>query len=141
LKQEVTEGEGITTLPLSYLKITKKGKDNVNTDTMFSSVTPEWYTPPNIIKLVLEMFDGEIDLDPCSNLGVPNIPAKKHYTKNDNGLWKDWYGKVYVNPPYGRELNKWVSHMVKQSKAGHMNEGILLCPARTDTKWFQLLQV
>ncbi|MFB5758983.1 DNA N-6-adenine-methyltransferase [Paenibacillus medicaginis] len=58
----------------------------------------EWLTPPEIIKGL-----GEFDLDPCVPINRPWDTAKNHYTIEDNGLKKKWFGKVWMNPPYGEE--------------------------------------
>ena len=42
---------------------------------------------------------------------------------------------VWCNPPYGREIYKWVEKGYRSAE----NEGaivVMLLPARTDTKWF-----
>jgi len=84
---------------------------------------------------------GEIDLDPCSNSKTePNIPAHHYYTIADNGLLQDWFGRVYMNPPYGREIAKWVRRLVSEYDNGNVREAIALVPARTDTAWFRLLR-
>ena len=65
----------------------------------YSSESPEWYTPPEIIAPVLAFFD-EIDLDPCSNSHTnPNVPACERFTKEDDGLRQQWHGRVFLNPP------------------------------------------
>jgi hypothetical protein len=73
------------------------------------SSTDENYTPNTpeqpIIDLVLEVFDGRIDLDPCSNsLDNPNVPADVHYTKEIDGLGVLWNGNIFLNPPYSNPL-------------------------------------
>lgn len=88
----------------------------------------EWYTPS-------EVFDAlglRFDLDPASPVAgpVPWVPADRFYTKNDNGLWLPWEGRVWLNPPYGRDIPVWLDRM-----ASHGN-GIALLFARTDTRWF-----
>jgi len=106
---------------------------------LFSSDSPEWYTPEIIITSVIQVF-GNIDLDPCSNNGgKPNVPAKVHYTKEMDGLTRSWSGKVYMNPPYGREIEQWVRKLLDEYQKGETTEAIALVPARTDTKWFNLL--
>lgn len=105
----------------------------------YSSETPEWYTPPRIIERVIRVL-GEIDLDPCSNPGKPNIPAHQHYTQQDNGLSKPWHGRVYMNPPYGREIKDWTDYLICEWDKGHTIEAIALTPARTDTEWFRALE-
>lgn len=108
---------------------------------LFTSATPEWYTPGKIIERVEGVF-GEIDLDPCSNSSeraTANVPAGAYWTKDDNGLAQAWHGKVYMNPPYGDEIPAWVERLVNAYTAGEIIEGIALLPARTDTAWFQPL--
>lgn len=107
---------------------------------LFTSATPEWYTPAHIIDRVESMF-GHIDLDPCSNAkgAAANVPALNHYTADDDGLAQPWQGKVYMNPPYGDEIGPWVERIVRAFKDDEIYEGIALLPARTDTAWFQPL--
>lgn len=103
---------------------------------MFTSATPEWYTPTEIIQRVVALF-GTIDLDPCSNsTGEPRIPAAKHFREADNGLDQPWRGKVYMNPPYGREIGAWVDKLADEFDYGNVSEAIALVPARTDTAWW-----
>ena len=104
---------------------------------LFTSTTPEWYTPPEIIQSVIEVM-GHIDLDPCSPQ-TPTIPAGNHYTKEDDGLSQPWHGNVYMNPPYGREISRWVDYLVEEYCAWNIEQAIALVPARTDTKWFNFL--
>lgn len=106
----------------------------------FSSETPEHYTPREIIDAVTDCM-GKIDLDPCSNSHEsPNIPARYHFTQDDDGLAQMWLGKVYMNPPYGREIVEWVEKLVKSHEGGEVEEAIALVPARTDTQWWALLR-
>jgi len=86
----------------------------------------EWLTPPEIIKAL-----GAFDLDPCSpGDRRPWDTAAKHYSIHDNGLAKQWHGRVWLNPPYGRETEKWLARL-----ADHRN-GIALVFARTETAMF-----
>ena len=88
----------------------------------------EWYTPPEIFTALATTFD----LDPCSPGAsvVPWIPARTHYTRADDGLQQPWHGRVWLNPPYGPGLDRWLQRFCE-----HRN-GIALIFARTDTKWF-----
>lgn len=88
--------------------------------------TDEWLTPPSLIRSL-----GTFDLDPCSPINRPWDTAINHLTINDNGLIVPWYGRVWLNPPYGKEMIKWLAKM-----AAH-NNGIALTFARTETKQFQ----
>ncbi len=101
----------------------------------FSSESEEWYTPKEILDRVVRAL-GRIDLDPCSNAGK-NVPARKHYTQADDGLAKEWGGKVYMNPPYGRPIVAWVEKLVDEHASGRVTEAIALVPARVDTDWFR----
>jgi hypothetical protein len=107
-------------------------------DVHFSSETAEWNTPAEIIERVLAVFGGRIDLDPCSNSTTkPNVPAAKHFTLKEDGLWHVWKGRVYMNPPYGQDIGRWVERLCTQYEAGGVVEAIALVPARTDTEWFE----
>jgi len=93
----------------------------------FSSDKHNWGTPQFFFDYLDEIFS--FDLDPCAE--ESNAKCKDYYTIKEDGLSKSWEGKrVFMNPPYGRELPKW---MKKASE-----EGIVVClvPARTDTAWF-----
>lgn len=76
---------------------------NFNTNTDNNDV---WLTPQWLVKSL-----GEFDLDPCSPLNRPWNTAKQHYTVHDNGLVLPWNGRVWLNPPYGNELHKWLFKM------------------------------
>lgn len=107
---------------------------------LFTSDTSEWYTPVHIVDKIIE-FWGEIDLDPCSNAQgeEANIPAEIHLTKERDGLKRRWGGKVYMNPPYGREVVDWINKIQSEIASGYISEAIILIAARTDTQWFNSL--
>lgn len=105
---------------------------------LMSSESMEWYTPPEIIKATVTLL-GAIDLDPCAD---PNrkVPAKKHFTVQDDGLHQPWSGRVYMNPPYGRGIEQWVSKLVMSYNSGPVTAAVALVPARTDTEWMKALR-
>lgn len=106
----------------------------------YSSASVEHYTPAHVIDLVLRVL-GAVDLDPCSNSHTaPNVPAVRHYTRDDDGLAQPWAGRVYMNPPYGRGIGAWVDKLVRSYELGDVPEAVALLPARTDTRWFELLE-
>lgn len=88
----------------------------------------EWYTPRSVFAALGISFD----LDPCSPGArvVPWIPVGTHYTAAEDGLMQPWHGRVWLNPPYGRGIERWLERF-----AEHRN-GIALIFARTDTRWF-----
>lgn len=105
----------------------------------FSSESTEWYTPPEIIERVVEVF-GVIDLDPCSNSHQkPVVPAASHYVLADDGLTLPWEGRVYMNPPYGDVIGSWIRKLIDEFHSGRLIEAVALIPARTDTEWFHSL--
>jgi len=101
-------------------------KKNGFTHDNVDNLSVDWYTPPQV-------FDGlgVFDLDPCQPVGgVSWIPALQYYTLEDDGLTSDWYGRVWLNPPYGKHTPQWLAKM-----HSHRN-GIALLFARTDCAWF-----
>jgi len=106
----------------------------------FSSESPEHYTPKDFLDVVYTVFGGYPDLDPCSNSDdPPNVAAHRYYTERDDGLSKPWRGRVFMNPPYGREVAAWVEKLRNEWARGEVIELIALLPARTDTAWFETL--
>lgn len=107
---------------------------------LFSSDTDQWYTPSEIIDLVQQVL-GSIDLDPCSNSkDAPNVPASNHFTIEDDGLLQEWRGRIYMNPPYGRDIILWVKRLQGEFELGNVTEAIALVPSRTDTEWFRIFK-
>jgi hypothetical protein len=72
----------------------------------------EWYTPPEILNSVYEVL-STITLDPCSPV-IPTVEAQTYYTVEDNGLVLPWFGNVFMNPPYGRDIPQWVNKFIKE---------------------------
>ncbi|MGB6294809.1 MAG: DNA N-6-adenine-methyltransferase [Rivularia sp. (in: cyanobacteria)] len=129
-----------TTIPIppeDYLKSKVGGKEitSVNLEregSKESLSSDEWYTPPHIFELVLQML-GKIDLDPCADDGK-QIPATLHYTAMDDGLIREWEGRVFMNPPYSKP-SVWMNKLQAEIESGRVTEAIALVPAATDTKW------
>lgn len=85
----------------------------------------EWLTPPEVLKAL-----GPFDLDPCAPVVRPWDTATTHYTISEDGLSQPWYGRVWMNPPYGPHTAKWLARLRE-----HGN-GIALIFARTETAMF-----
>ena len=105
---------------------------NLNTDVMFSSKTDNWATPPDFFRELDKEF--HFDLDPAAD--DTNHKCDKYFTVVEDGLSQEWGGhNVFCNPPYGREIGKWVEKAYQTNKeSGDLV--VMLLPARTDTKWF-----
>lgn len=122
----------------------KASKDPFSTnrflEVAFSSKTNEWMTPPEVLRAVVATL-GTIDLDPCAEASgaKANVPALKHFTKKDNGLFREWRGRVFMNPPYGNEVGNWALKLIAEYREGRVSSAIALMPARTDTVWFRAL--
>ena len=106
--------------------------DKATQKLMFSSKTAEWETPSAFFGKLNESYG--FTLDPCAT----NMSAKcpHYFTKEDDGLSRDWGGNVvFMNPPYGREIKSWVQ---KAWEEGCKPETTVVCliPARTDTRWW-----
>lgn len=100
----------------------------MNKDILFSSNRMDWETPADLFAELDNEF--HFDLDPCAT--PQTAKCTDFYTKEDDGLTKSWKGRrVFCNPPYGREIGKWVR---KCSEDGAIC--VMLIPARTDTAWF-----
>ncbi len=88
----------------------------------------EWYTP----EWVFQELGLQFDLDPCSPHDAETyVPANTKYTIFDDGLMREWFGRVWLNPPYGRETPQWINRMVD-----HGN-GVVMVFSRTDAAWCQ----
>jgi hypothetical protein len=92
----------------------------------YRGATDEWLTPPAIIAAL-----GPFDLDPCAPVQRPWDTATRHYTVKDDGLSKPWFGRVWLNPPYGPQVGRWLKRLAEHG------DGIALVFARTETEAFQ----
>jgi hypothetical protein len=88
--------------------------------------TDIWLTPPYIIKAL-----GRFDLDPCTPPVMPWSTASRRYTKADDGLASPWAGRVWMNPPYGRDVILWMRKLAAHGR------GTALIFARTETAAFK----
>ena len=101
---------------------------------MLSSVDMTWGTPQKFFDELNKEFN--FTLDPCAT--PETAKCKKYYTKEDNGLTKDWGGCcVFCNPPYGKEIKDWVKKCSEEAnRTDKCVRVVMLIPARTDTKYF-----
>lgn len=93
--------------------------------------TDVWATPQDFFDRVNAVF--KFDLDVCA---LPeNAKCERFFSPEQDGLAQEWSGTCWMNPPYSREIVKWVEKAVETAKAGHTVVGLL--PARTDVGWWQ----
>jgi hypothetical protein len=89
----------------------------------FTSKSDRWFTPPDLEREIRTFLGGSY-FDPC--------PARVEGKPIHSGLWLRWEGRVFVNPPYGRVIGRWVVKAMTEP----VDELLLLVPARPETKWF-----
>lgn len=101
----------------------------------------EWYTPAKYIEMARQVM-GDIDLDPAtSEIAQEHIEAGAFFTKQDDGLAQDWFGRVWLNPPYTQpEIAHFVKKLVSEIRADRVAEAIMLTHNYTDTAWFHLAE-
>lgn len=86
----------------------------------FSSLRLDWQTPTAVYKALDAEFS--FDFDPC--------PANPDF----NGLEIEWGNKNFVNPPYGRQISRWIQKGYREYLKG--KTVVFLIPSRTDTRWW-----
>jgi phage N-6-adenine-methyltransferase len=97
----------------------------------FSSRTSEWATPPELFAKLHTRHDFTLDV--CAT--PANAKCERYFTSAEDGLAHVWTGRVWMNPPYGREIGAW---MRKAWEASQSTAEVVVClvPARTDTAWW-----
>lgn len=95
-----------------------------------TSGRPSWATPTALFA----RLDAEFHFTLDSAASAENAKCDRFYTEADDGLSKPWRGVVFCNPPYGRDLEKWIRKGWLSSTEGATV--VMLVPARTDTHWW-----
>ena len=98
----------------------------------YKSLTSLWETPPNLFRKLDEEF--HFTLDVCA---IPeNAKCERFFSPEQDGLSQPWEGVCWMNPPYGREIGKWMEKAFNESEKGVTV--VCLVPARPDTEWWHL---
>lgn len=92
-----------------------------------SSKRGDWKTPRWLFDKYNEIYEFTLD----AAASAENALCENYFDKETDALKQDWKGSVWCNPPYGRDLWKWVKKAA-ESKA----TVVMLLPARTSTGWF-----
>ncbi len=103
----------------------------MNNDLMFSSKTDMWATPQDFFNKLNSVFRFETDVCAIAD----NAKCDKYYTPDDNGLDIEWFGTCWMNPPYGRGIDKWIEKAYRSAKENGATV-VCLVPARVDTRWW-----
>lgn len=104
----------------------------MNTELMFSSAKDDWTTPQAFYDNLNSEFHFTLDAA-ASDI---NHKCENYYTEETDGLRHSWGGqRVFVNPPYGRNIRKWVKKSSEEAEKPN-TVVVMLIPARTDTSYF-----
>jgi hypothetical protein len=89
----------------------------------------ELYTP----KIIFDRLGLEFDLDVASSYSDHiKTPTKNRFTIEDDAFSKDWFGKVWMNPPFSKPrpwVEKWLKH----------GNGVALLPLSGNSGWWRKL--
>jgi len=137
IRRDILNEQKNRTVNLSQLAGTDKHRPNNSQFRTSFTGDNEWYTPVEYIQAAKRVM-GKVDIDPASSdFGQSRINAEVYYTKEDDGLTKEWNGKLWLNPPYAQPLMaQFIDKAVAGFKAGRVTEAIILTHNYTDTRWF-----
>ncbi len=103
------------------------------------SQSQHWCTPPKYVEAVRKVFDGVIELDPCTNEQSIVNANTEYILPQKDGLKEDWNFKtIYINPPYGADrdrgttIKNWIQKCAETHKK-YKSERIALIPVATNT--------
>jgi phage N-6-adenine-methyltransferase len=98
------------------------------TEVHFMSEKTDWGTPQSLFDALNQEFC--FTLDPCAS--HENAKVSTYFTKEDDGLLQSWDGHiVFMNPPFGRDIQKWMEKAYKENATV-----VCIVPVRTDTRWW-----
>ena len=105
-----------------------------------NSGNEEWYTPAYLIEAARSTM-GRIDVDPASNRAAQQwIQAATFYTREDNGLLREWHGCVWLNPPYTTGIiEKFIGKLLTEMEQGRTQQAVVIVNNGTETKWGQTI--
>ena len=135
LNEEVKEAKEMPIFSNSISEIIETNKPKAHVSN--NSGENEWYTPECYIESA-RLVMGVIHLDPASSeIANKTVNSNLFYTQEDDGLSKEWFGNIWMNPPYSQPLIfQFISKLV-ESKG--VNQAIVLVNNGTETQWGQLL--
>jgi len=104
-----------------------------NIEVHFSSKSNEWETPKDLFDKLNEEFHFDLDATATDE----NNKCAVYFTEQNSALdktWKDWGSTIFMNPPYGRGIGKFIKKAYEEAQKGCTV--VCLIPARTDTAMF-----
>lgn len=97
---------------------------------LYSSAKEDWGTPQNLFDQLNREFNFTLDV--CAS--GSNHKCEQYFTREIDGLSQRWCGTIWMNPPYGRDIVKWVKKAHDESLGGSLC--VCLLPVRSDTRWW-----
>jgi len=147
-KNESSRAQKLATIPEDIyeqvldgdLTINDAIKKHKNPHVFNNSGNNEWYTPIDIIQAARKVM-GSIDLDPASSSEAnKTVKAGTYYDIKMNGKVQDWFGNVWMNPPYAQpHISDFCSLVVDQYKKTKITSACVLVNNATETSWFRVL--
>ena len=102
---------------------------------LFSSENMAEVTPQDLF----DQLDAEFHFKTDLAASAKNTKCKRFYSEKDSAFEKTWKGSNWGNPPYGRGIIHWTCKAEDESKSIYKPTIVMLLPARTDTKWFEVI--
>jgi phage N-6-adenine-methyltransferase len=134
LEETKALGNELTTSSVLHLAKEQEGIKTVHVS--WNSGQNEWYTPSYIIEKARYVMEG-IELDPASSeIANATVKAQDYFTIVDNGLEQDWWGKVWLNPPYSQPD---IANFAKAVITKSYDQIMILVNNATETDWFQMM--
>ena len=98
---------------------------------LYSSERGDWETPREIFDLLNSRFQFTLDAAASRS----NRKCENFISIDEDALSVPWFGRVWLNPPYGRGIGRWIQKAYEESQS---NADLVVClvPARTCTAWF-----
>lgn len=97
---------------------------------LLTSLRDDWGTPQHLFASLNREFNFTVDV--CAT--EHNAKCKRFYSPKDDGLSQEWAGVCWCNPPYGRQIGRWIQKAWESSQQGATV--VCLVPSRTDTAWW-----
>ena len=109
---------------------------------LHSSRAHDWRTPPEVFQAIEQLSSNPFTIDAAAQKGhelapIGFGPGQARADALSPEPWGGAHDRVWLNPPYGRDLAKFV-HRAFFEAANHGVNTMLLVPARTDTNWWQV---
>jgi hypothetical protein len=135
---QAVHGDRLTAEKLRVAVTEKLAFDN-SVHGLKSSRSVEWYTPAVYVEAARQVLGG-IDLDPASCTQANEVvQAARFYGLANDGLEREWRGRVFLNPPFNR-AGDFVTKLLAEHDAGRVAAAVVLLNAYGfDAAWFQPL--